>query len=176
MMPILPDDDTEFRKLLHSLIRRVSVVDRLKETRHGAVVLERIANGAGEEYWYWCPNETQLDKAELLFSPGSCISFYFDGRIRAEYFTASTISNIESLLATIDLTWESLAVGVLEDDGPRINMTFMKLIAGVEDLDTEFTSESKVFYGIYPDRDDDGIKARTMYLPDEDCKFREHSY
>lgn len=46
-----------------------------------AIVLERIACGAGATRWYFCRNEDALRAIETELSPGSVVSFFFDERI-----------------------------------------------------------------------------------------------
>jgi hypothetical protein len=45
------------------------------------VVLERLARAAGATKWYVLFNPAQVEEIAGGLSPGSSVSFYFDGRL-----------------------------------------------------------------------------------------------
>jgi len=57
-----------------------SPVPRLLQARP-AIVLERIARGAGATNWYRCADHAHLAALAAELHPGSLVSFYFDDRI-----------------------------------------------------------------------------------------------
>jgi hypothetical protein len=67
------------------MLSATSIGERL-ETRC-AVVLERIARGGGATKWYECADESRLPALISRFSPGSVVSFYFDGRIQSDVYS-----------------------------------------------------------------------------------------
>ena len=67
-------------------------------------------------------------------------------------------------------------VGTLAEDGIRIDT---EIITGLNEL-AEFLSVvkpgSRVFYGPFPARDNDGVRAVTLVLPDADGTARLHPH
>jgi hypothetical protein len=106
----------------------------------------------------------QLEMVESELSPGSVVSFYFDGRIRRAPYTARVKADIEKIISE---TGEAV-VGILGNDGLHIEA---QIIVGSEDL-ADFTQDlqasSEVFCGVFPGRDNDGVRAVTITLPDND--------
>jgi hypothetical protein len=144
-------------------------VGELLATRD-AVILERIARGGGATNWYYCRGCEQLETVEQELSPGSVVSFYFDGRLRKTLDLSEVGAAIEKILAVaIDAV-----VGTLHDDGVHIAAT---TIGSVEEL-AEFASERSktLFYGEFPARDNDGVQAVTVTLPDNDGIVRPHPH
>ncbi len=143
-------------------------MDRLGAT--GAVVLERLARGGGGTKWYYCSDRSRLESVEERLSPGSVVSFYFDGRIRSDLYSPDVESNVENIIAEEG----EAVIGRLHEDGCRIEI---ETVAGPGDL-AEFISTinptSRLFYGTHPTRDNDGIRAVTVLLPDADTIARAH--
>jgi hypothetical protein len=160
----------DYYSLARASMDGAGVRDRLKSTP--AVVLERIARGGGRTEWYYCSEPDALDVIAGAVSPGSVISFYFDGRIcRMRNFALLTQEIAKTLVNEIDIV-----IGVLDGDGIRIHA---QIVVGQEDLD-EFVSElapdSEVFFGKFPGRDNDGTRAITLTLPDRDGVIRPHPH
>jgi hypothetical protein len=136
-----------------------------------AVVLERIARGGGSTNWYYCRNETDLQLTVDSFVPGSVVSFYFDERIRRAEYSPLVQYEIEKIITS---TGDAF-VGVLAD----ANQIGGTIVVGIEDL-VEFgatiADRSKIFFGAFPARDNDGEAAVTVTLPDEDGVVRGHPH
>jgi hypothetical protein len=136
-----------------------------------AVALERIAFGAGETWWYFCEGKDGLDLILGELSPGSCVSFDFDQRIRQVPLEGV----FERELAQwIQLDGEAV-VGVLEDSFHLSAYT----VSGPGDLAdflSDLTPVPSLFAGRYPGRDNDGIRAVTFVVPDLDGIIRDHPH
>src|SRR5438309_1598585 len=72
--------DSDFKKLVRAAIA-ATPIPSLLATRE-AIVLERIARGGGATNWFFCWDQSQLEKVEEELRPGSAVSFYFDKRIQ----------------------------------------------------------------------------------------------
>lgn len=141
-------------------------------SRADVVVLERIARGGGETRWYLLQSDSQLDTLVRLLTPGSVVSFYFDGRIERVRYGPDVLKRI---LTIINMTGDAV-VGLLGADGMTLEI---ESIAGPTDL-AEFTAtlglDSTVFVGAFPARDNDGSAAVTVVLPDADGVVRAHPH
>ncbi len=155
-----------------------SPVPRLLKARP-AVVLERIARGAGATNWYRCPDHGHLAALTAELRPGSVVSFYFDDRITHCRYTPEVREQMLQLMRSLrDVPGESgeIVVGHLAADGFHITADFP---SGPEDLD-EFTqtlgTDLWIYFGRYPGRDNDGTNAVTLTLPDLDGITRAHPH
>jgi len=159
-----------FASLVHDAFAATPIINLLAAA--DAVVLERVARGGGRTVWYHCRGKHQLETIEALLSPGSVVSFYFDGRIRNAPYSPELRSIIEKVITETG----DAVLGHLNKDGLHIDH---EIVTGPNDL-TEFASnfgpESRVFYGAFPNRDNDGIKAVTVTLPDHDGIVRPHPH
>jgi len=137
-----------------------------------ALVLEHIARGGGLTKWYYCPGCLSLASVEARFSPGSVVSFYFDDRIRNDVHSPSVQIAVEAVIAR---NGEAM-VGALAEDDTRIDA---EIISGPNEL-AEYLSMvkpgSRVFYGPFPAKDNDGVRAVTIVLPDADGTVRAHPH
>jgi hypothetical protein len=148
-------------------------------TARPAIVVERIARGGGRTEWYRCLHQTHLAAITAQLSPGSIVSFYFDQRIAHRRYTPDLhrqiIDLMDRLRALPGETGE-IVFGQLGDDELHIQVDFP---AGAEDLD-ELTStlgtHSWIYYGPFPARDNDGVNAITLTLPDNDGIVRRHPH
>ena len=66
----------------------------LAENAGGAVVLERIARGAGGTRWYLLPDPGDVGSLADSLSPGSRVSFYFDGRLALRKYDDTVATEI----------------------------------------------------------------------------------
>ena len=100
------------------------------------------------------------------------MSFYFDDRIQSGLYSAEIKLNAETIIAETG----EVIIGVLDEDGLHIDV---EIITGPNEL-TEFASTtsftSHVFYGVFPARDNDGVRAVTVTLPDTDGIVRAHPH
>jgi len=154
------------------VIGATAVRELVSRSRTGVIVLERIARGGGETRWYLVHSTSQLDVLIPLLSPGSVVSFYFDGRVGPIRYGPDLHNTIMTI---IEETGDGV-VGLLGSDSMTLEM---ESIAGPTDL-AEFTAtlgaDSTVFVGAFPARDNDGSRAVTVILPDADGVIREHPH
>jgi len=137
-----------------------------------AVVLERIAMGAGSTRWYYCRKASQLGAIEARLRPGSVVSFYFDKRIRSAAYSPEVKPE---MLNIIDRT-RDVVVGLLSEDQLELHVDFVTSAGELDELTNRLDPKTQVFYGAFPSRDNDGIDAVTVVLPDVDGIVRAHPH
>jgi hypothetical protein len=140
--------------------------------KHDAVVLERIARGGGATRWYYCNSNASLNGIAANLRPGSVVSFYFDQRIADDFLSTDVKDRAEGIL---NETGEVI-IGMLSDDMIHLNM---EIVTGIDELSEYFNGiapASRLFYGVFPARDNDGISAITVTLPDSDGIVRGHPH
>jgi hypothetical protein len=137
-----------------------------------AVVLERIARGGGATRWYHLERAGDLSVLFDLLTPGSAVSFYFDGRLDWRRMDDEVV---DVILDLVHANGEAV-VGVLSADQVTIDVEF---VAGLGDL-TEFLGSfgngAWLLVGNFPARDNDGENAITVELPDADGVLRRHPH
>ncbi len=159
-----------FSTLARAALAATPIVDRLIQTH--AVVLERLARAGGATKWYCCPDRNHLHALEEQLSPGSVVSFYFDDRIRNEALSPESKEKVESIVSETG----EVIVGTLAADGLHVDS---EIITGPNELASFFSGVSfttRIFYGAFPARDNDGIHAVTVTLPDADGIVRPHPH
>jgi hypothetical protein len=154
-----PADSEAFRAAVRAAIDATPAPARLRE--HDAVVLERIALGAGMTCWFDLDDVADLDRLVSRLRPASLVSFYFAGQI-ADTVYDGTVPRLDGAMAA---TGPEVA-GVLAPDGFAIDCDFP---TGLEEF-REFLSQvavgARLFYGAFPGRDNDGVSAVTLRVPD----------
>lgn len=163
-------DSVEFLAIVHAALARTRVPDLLASK--AAVVLERIARGGGATEWYYCRGTAELGAVEGKLSPGSVVSFYFDERIRSASYSPQLGTDIAKV---IDDTGDAV-VGVLGEDGIEIHVDIVVSGDDLAEVMAATSPASRVFYGSFPSRDDDGMRAVTVTLPDRDGIVRGHPH
>ena len=162
--------NTAFNAIVRSALDRTAVRQLL--TDRPAVVLERVARGAGATRWFYLASVRDLDTASDRLAPGSRVSFYFDSRIAAYPMNDATVTRILDLITSTG----DVVLGTLGADGLEI---FVHLVAGTNELG-EFTEEvahgAEVFIGAFPAADNDDHDAVTLTLPDRDGVTRSHPH
>lgn len=140
-------------------------------SKRPAIALERLARGGGATRWYMLSQVDQLDRLADELSPGSAVSFYFDDRLAIRCFDDETV---DLILDTVQAHGEAV-VGVPAPDGLCAEVEF---VCGLSDLTGFIGSRQPVrmFVGVYPDRDNDGVDAITVDLPDRDGVVRRHPH
>jgi hypothetical protein len=137
-----------------------------------AVVLERLARGGGATRWYQIDEPRHLTVLAELLTPGSAVSLYFDGRIERRCLDEDLIDVVLDLIKAHG----DAVVGRLSPEPFVIDVEF---VAGLGDL-SEFLGGSvngvELFVGAFPARDDDGVDAVTIDLPDADGVVRRHPH
>jgi hypothetical protein len=154
---------------LAAAVHAADVARRLSD--RPAVVLERIARGGGATRWFFLKSNDAVDQLCGRLSPGSVVSFYFDSRIRRGTFDDEVAGEILDLAAEHG----DAVVGWLSDDELEI---MVDIIAGPNELSEvgPGLAGGQVFYGAFPGRDNDGLGAITVTLPDADGIVREHPH
>jgi len=144
----------------------------LVENAGGAVVLERIARGAGGTRWYLLPDPRDLNSLAGNLSPGSRVSFYFDGRLALRKYDDTVATEI---LEIVKVDGEAV---IATPGAEHIEME-VEFIAGEDEL-RDFAAVlprgASVVYGRFPADDDDGVRAVTLDLPDRDGIVRPHPH
>jgi hypothetical protein len=163
-------DEGSFLALVHAALAGTPVRDLL--TSNAAVVLERIARGGGRTEWYSCRGPAELEAIEGQLSPGSAVSFYFDGRVRGSPGSPHLAADILRIIHDVG----EAVVGVLADDGVKIDVDFLSSTEEVTELISTLSPASRVFYGEFPARDNDGTRAVSLILPDRDGIVRPHPH
>ncbi|HEX4434612.1 MAG TPA: hypothetical protein VH012_07275 [Acidimicrobiales bacterium] len=144
----------------HRLLERLTP---LAEAGHGAIVLERVARGAGATRWYFCQAITELAAILPDLRSGSRVGFFFDDRIRREPFS----DQVEAEIFDIAATTGEVLMGTQRTEGPEVQMDFLaaseisEAVAGVRSGET-------VYYGVVPAIEDDGVTCIAFVPPDED--------
>jgi len=137
-----------------------------------AVVLERIARGAGETHWYYCRDASALRAVAVRLRPGSCVSFHFDGRLGPQPFAPALVSELERIIAEDG----DAVFGLPAADGLTIDADFPGGSADLAEVTSSVSLGDVVFCGRFPGRDDDGVDAVALDLPDADGIVRAHPH
>lgn len=141
-------------------------------TDRPAVVLERIARGAGSTRWYRITTVRDLERLYDVLAPGSVVSFYFDERISVLEWGDETIIRVLDLVAAHG----DAVVGTQRADGLELSVQF---VGGANELD-EFAGGlalgAQVFVGAFPAAENDGCDSVTVALPDRDGVVRGHPH
>jgi hypothetical protein len=166
----MPPTDASYVLLVRGTIAATPVHDRLRSS--DAVVLERIARGGGATCWYYCRDHDHLGRIEEMLSPGSVVSFYFDGRLRRSGYSSRLLDDINEVLKERG----EVVVGSLATDGLRIEASIVVSSEDLRECLAEVGTSSPVFYGTFPARDNDGVAAVTVTLPDRDGVRRAHPH
>lgn len=160
----------EYPLLVQKHLSTTRVLQNLQSSK--AVVLERIARGAGTTNWFYCRDHIDLGLIEKELWPGSLVSFYFDNRIQHTQYSAVLHSAIQEI---VDNERECV-IGFLEKNEISIEVDFVSAIWEVSDFVSSHGDPNHFFFGAFPGRDNDGDCAVTVTLPDEDGVVRKHPY
>jgi hypothetical protein len=144
---------------------------RLRDAPQGAIILERIARGAGATNWFACRDRAQLDEVMAELWPGNCVSFYFDGRISSG---ANSTLVQDRILEVVAETGECV-VGHAETE-VRLEVDFITAASELWEFVALLGPEATIYFGPFPARDNDGRQAITVVLPDRDGVIRPHPH
>jgi hypothetical protein len=161
---------SDFESQVNRALAKVGARDLLAES--GAVVLERIARGGGATSWYFCKGSERLADLAKKLSPGSVVSFYFDQRIRRAVSLGEARRDIEIAISAD----REAVVGLLNDNGLTIDVELVSNISEFDHLVRGLVEIDRLFYGRFPERDNDGRRAITVSLPDADGIVRPHPH
>ena len=67
-------------------------------------------------------------------------------------------------------------VGVLSPNGVEIEVEFVCGLGELSELLGAAADGIELFVGVFPERDNDGVDAVTLDLPDSDGVFRQHPH
>ena len=67
-------------------------------------------------------------------------------------------------------------VGELSADGMTLQVDFIANQSELEDFTRALAPGTRIFYGAFPGRDNDGVNAVTIDLPDTDGVVRQHPH
>ena len=148
------------------------VRERLDTAPAGAVVLERIARGGGATRWFVCRDRDALTAIAAELSPGSVVSFYFDGRLGPCPWKPALVGELEAIIVA---TYGAV-LGWLAEDGMTIDATQVVSRGELAEIAATLAPSSQVFCGAFPARDNDGARAVTMTVPDLDGIVRPHPH
>ena len=159
-----------YARLVQTVLEQTAIPRLL--TERPSVVLERIARGAGATRWFHATSLQDLDPLYSQLTPGSTVSFYFDGRISMHPFDDETVTRILDVASAHG----DAVVGRISSDGLEV---VVECIAGANELG-EFANGlapgSQVFVGAFPAADSDDQDAVTLTLPDRDGVTRGHPH
>jgi hypothetical protein len=141
-------------------------------TSRAAVALERIARGGGATKWHYCPSSLSIEALETRFSPGSVVSFYFDDQIRNNPYSPGIKVAVEAVIVQSG----EAVVGTLAEDGISIDAEILTGPNELADFLLAVKPGARIFYGPFPAKDNDGVRAVTLVLPDADGKVRLHPH
>jgi hypothetical protein len=154
-----------------------SRVPQLLQTRP-AIVLERLARGGGATQWYQCRDHANLGAITAELRPGSVVSFYFDERIRHGLYTADVRAQMLRLMRSLRDAGDSgeIVVGQLASDGVHIDVDYPSGPGDLDEITRTLGSRAWIYFGPFPGRDNDGVHAVTLTLPDHDGITRAHPH
>jgi len=100
------------------------------------------------------------------------VSFYFDGRIQRAPYSPDLLPRVEHLISKdVDIV-----VGVLALDHVSIDVDFLSSPEEVAERLSNLDCMSTIFFGFFPARNNDGVTAVTIDLPDSDGVVRPHPH
>lgn len=137
-----------------------------------AVVLERIARGGGATNWWYLRRPPDLDEVLSRVRPGSVVSFYFDGRMPVLPLDEETPQQIGAIL---DRAGECV-VGWVVPGTAAVEVDFLTTRAEVAEFICSAPADAELLFGPFPARDNDGVNAFTVTLPDADGVVRAHPH
>jgi hypothetical protein len=122
-----------FSALLFDTLSDSSIPGLLAGAPADVVVLERIARGAGATRWFVLHDPEELGVLVSRLSPGSSVSFYFDGRLAASRYDLSVRSE---LLAIAELDGDAV-IGRLGVDQIELDVEFVAGPAELEEYESQ---------------------------------------
>jgi hypothetical protein len=143
----------------------------LAQTRH-AVVLERIARGAGATRWYFLRSAADLDALALRVRPGSRVSLYFDSPFLIGEFDDQAR---QSVVEIIEREGEAVMMAAGPADEIEAEVEFPSSGAEAEEF-ARVHLQATFVVGAFPAADDDRANAVTVALPDADGVVRPHPH
>ncbi|MFL5954666.1 MAG: hypothetical protein ACJ76I_11220 [Gaiellaceae bacterium] len=142
----------------------------LAETQR-AVVLERIARGAGATRWYLLGAPDDLDAFTLVVRPGSRVSFYFDNRFLIGAFDDQARQSVAEI---IERDGEAV-IGAVRAAEIEAEVDFPNSATEADEF-ARCHRRATIVVGAFPAADDDQMNAVTVALPDADSIVHPHPH
>lgn len=136
------------------------------------VVLERLARAAAATKWYVLFNPAQVEEIAGGLSPGSSVSFYFDGRLAIAPYG----SDVARIVLKIAGGERDAVVGRIVPGSPKVEVQFIANQEELDDFVNHLIPTALLRYGSFPARDNDGDRAITLDMPDADGIVRSHPH
>jgi len=95
-----------------------------------------------------------------------------DNRIGCSRYSLSVKREIQNI---VNETGDCI-VGILMADALSLDVNFISSPEEIEAFKLSLKSTPKIWYGPFPARDNDGVSAVTITLPDRDGKVRAHPH
>jgi hypothetical protein len=153
-------------------IKAAGVPRAIGHDSRDVVILERLARAAGSTNWYVLHDADQLRGLAARLSPGSSISFYFDGRLGFHDNGAGVVHELLGIAGR----YHDAVVGRLSPDGMTLEVDFIASKSELDAFTREISPGDRILYGAFPARDNDGNHAITIDLPDRDGIVRQHPH
>jgi hypothetical protein len=151
-------------------------IELLQQDRE-SIVLERFATGGGRTKWYRCIDRTSFEKLTEKVSPGSMVSFYFDGRIGrvdSSNIKIRALTLLKGAKQRADV--EEVLVGYLAKDGLVIDMDYVHSERELDEWLASISDKATMFCGVFPEKGGDGQNFITVTLPDAVGSGRGYPY
>jgi hypothetical protein len=144
-----------------------------------AIVLERLAYGDGTTNWYRCVDQAALEALADELRHGSDVSFFFDDRFTHRRYTSRTraeMARFMDYLRGVPGENGAIVLGHVDDDALHMTVDYPSAPAAADDFVAELEPEPWIYYGRFPFRENDGVRAVKFVGPDEDGIVRAHPY
>jgi len=161
---------SHFESQVHALLIKALIYQKPTDTT--AVILERFARGGGQVRWYYLPYLSKLNEIETMWRPGSSVSLYFDNRIKFLNYS----NDIATYAKEILLRDREVLLGKLDSSLIKIEMEIISGPIELSEYVANISLTEQVFCGAFPGKDNDGVNAVTVIIPDEDGAVRNHPY
>lgn len=152
-------------------IQATPVPRLVAESRGPAVVLERIAF-SGSTNWFLVRDSEDLVRLARRLSPGSCVSFYFDGRLSIGRYGLEA----RAALVQAALSDHNAVFGRIDPNGFEVHVDFPSSPREIDEFSAELEPQELALMGRFPGRDNDGTNAVTIDLPERDGVVRVHPH
>lgn len=162
--------NSEYSNVVSTMLLDASIKSRV--STEPAVILERVARGAGTTNWFVCSNQKTIEEIIKRLLPGSVVSFYFDNRIKCASYSVNVRQEIEQIIASTG----DCVVGIIDEDGITLRVDFVADRAEIAEFESNLRMPTDIYYGPFPARDNNGKSAITVILPDEDGIVRRHPH
>jgi hypothetical protein len=166
------EDGRPYSKMALEAILTRGVRSAIEQASHEVVILERLARAAGATNWYVLHDANQLSDLAARLSPGSSVSFFFDGRFAFHDYN----TDIRREILRIARRDRQAVVAKRSGDDIALKVDFIANESELDDFKRDMGRGERILYGAYPAKDNDGALAITIDLPDRDGIVRLHPH